>query len=96
MNVNGIRVLGLSCQPHIDLVLISDDWRPRIHFEGANAIGSVDGTRKVVPPRDCCRIHISRTRNFPDARFCHGLYTIEFTANPCIAFCSYMNAVSFS
>ena len=40
MNVNGIRVLGLSCRPHIDPVLISNDWRSRSHFEGATGKAS--------------------------------------------------------
>ena len=31
------QVLGLSCQPHIDPVLISNDWRSKSHFEGATA-----------------------------------------------------------
>ena len=35
MNVNGIRVLVLSGQPHIDPVLISNDWRSKSHLEGA-------------------------------------------------------------
>ena len=28
-------VLGLACQPHIDPVLISNDWRSKSHFESA-------------------------------------------------------------
>ena len=43
-----------------------------------------------------CRIHIQQNTKFSGRTFLPGLYTIEFTANPCIAFCSYMNAVSFS
>ena len=41
-------VLGLSCQPHIDPVLISNDWRSKSHFEGANLSVS-GGTRKRRP-----------------------------------------------
>src|SRR5436190_20981300 len=33
-------VLGLSCQPHIDPVLISNDWRSNTHFEGATGKAS--------------------------------------------------------
>ena len=40
--------LGLSCQPHIDPVLISNDWRSRHHFEAANL--SVSGGTPSVDP----------------------------------------------
>src|SRR5882724_8927180 len=33
-------VLGLACQPHIDPVLISNDWRSNTHFEGATGKAS--------------------------------------------------------
>jgi hypothetical protein len=39
MNVND-SALGLACQPHIDLVLISNDWRSKSHFEGATGKAS--------------------------------------------------------
>ena len=100
MNVNGIRVLGLSCQPHIDLVLISNDWRSKSHFEGATgkASGSLNWTigelsfsrardsaffvfhtamTKLYERRayhSVCRIHISRTRNFPYTRSARPLH----------------------
>jgi hypothetical protein len=35
-------VLGLACEPHIDLVLISNDWRSNNHFEGAT--GKANGS----------------------------------------------------
>src|SRR5262245_54505832 len=53
-------VLSLSCQPHIDPVLISNNWRPRIHFEGAN-LSSVAELASVEPR--VADFHISRTRN---------------------------------
>jgi hypothetical protein len=33
-------VVGLACQPYINPVLISNDWRSRSHFEGATGKAS--------------------------------------------------------
>jgi hypothetical protein len=76
-------VLGFSRQPHIDPVLISNDWRSRIHFEGANL--SVSGGARKRRPR-VANPHYQNTK-FLVRAFLPSLYTIKFAANSCIALC---------
>src|SRR5258705_10544033 len=73
-------VLGLACQPHIDPVLISNDYRSKSHFEGATgkASGSLNwlmGEFSFSCARDSVFLGLhSTTTKWYERRACHVIF----------------------